>query len=63
MNTGEWLVMRSKNGCSNRFKNSNITSKATTPKNWVTFVLVIWRQLRAKNKMMNVMMPKPSNAY
>lgn len=55
--------MRSKNGCSNRFKNSNITSKATTPKNWVTFVLVIWRQLRAKNKMMNVMMPKPSNAY
>ena len=45
---GLWWVMRSKKGCSNKFKNSNTISKATIPKNSISLVLVI--KLRLSNK-------------
>ena len=62
ISTGEWCVTLSKKGWSNKLRNSNTISKAITPKNSISLVLVIKLRLSNKNKMMNVMMPRAIKA-
>mgnify|MGYP007117580485 CR=1 FL=1 len=60
---GEWWVILSKNGCSNRLRNSKTSNKAITPKNEISLVLVIKLRLRKRNMIIKEIRPIAINAY